>query len=50
MILQRGIERYYRDLTEIQCAIRADEKFFGRDVEFCKLENCEMVDPCIPLD
>ena len=25
-------------------------QIFWRDVEFCKLENCEMVDPCIPLD
>ena len=25
-------------------------QIFWRDVEFCKLENCEMVHPCIPLD
>ena len=25
-------------------------QIFWRDVEFRKLENCEMVDPCIPLD
>ena len=49
VILQQGIERYYRDLTEIQCAIREDDKFLDRMWNFVNL-NCEMVDPCIALD
>ena len=39
VILQRGIERYYRDLTEIQCAIRADDKFFDGMWNFVNLKT-----------
>lgn len=49
LILQRGIERYSRDLTEIQCAIREDDKFLDGMWNFVNL-NCEMFDPCIALD
>ena len=49
LILQRGIERYSRDLAEIQCAIREDDKFLDGMWNFVNL-NCEMVDPWIALD
>ena len=39
VILQRGIERYYRDLTEIQCAIRADDKCFDGMWNFVNLKT-----------